>query len=291
MSGADYHGGAGRARPVAAGRTGRAPGRRLRSPRGRLPGARARASASRPRPTSRRSPTVSSSTGCARRSPGWAPTPPPTSRPSQPFRRRERRSPRPPPPSTSRPSSTPACSPARAGRPCAAYASQYLDARARPGARARLNGAAAAYAAATYEAEGVAPADLPRELPDHVADRARVPVLPLPSRRGRVGRRRLSRSRPACAARSTRSCASTRRPSSPGSPAPCGRPGWPDYTAPSPSCWPYTSLWSSARSPPAAVTGRRSRAAGVMDRAQAPRRRPARLRRDSARRRRRRCAL
>ncbi len=46
------------------------------------------------------------------------------------------------------------------------YASQYLDAdERRPG---RLNGAAAAYAAAAYQAEGVAPADAPRELPDHV---------------------------------------------------------------------------------------------------------------------------
>jgi len=53
------------------------------------------------------------------------------------------------------------------GRPALpSYASQYLDVA--PGSVPRLNGAAAAYAAATYEAEGVVPADLPRELPDHV---------------------------------------------------------------------------------------------------------------------------
>ncbi len=46
------------------------------------------------------------------------------------------------------------------------YASQYLDVgEHRP---ARLNGAAAAYAAAAYQAAGVAPVEAPRELPDHV---------------------------------------------------------------------------------------------------------------------------
>ncbi|HUK77809.1 MAG TPA: molecular chaperone TorD family protein [Thermoleophilia bacterium] len=54
--------------------------------------------------------------------------------------------------------------PGRPAVPC--YASQYLDAA--PGRAPRLN-EAAAYAAAAYEAEGVVPADLPRELPDHVA--------------------------------------------------------------------------------------------------------------------------
>ena len=54
------------------------------------------------------------------------------------------------------------------GRPAVmCYASQYLEAgQSRP---ARLNGAAAAYAAAAYQAAGVAPVDSPRELPDHVA--------------------------------------------------------------------------------------------------------------------------
>jgi TorA maturation chaperone TorD len=53
------------------------------------------------------------------------------------------------------------------GRPAVmCYASQYLDAdERRPG---RLNGAAAAVAAAAYQAEGVTPADVPLELPDHV---------------------------------------------------------------------------------------------------------------------------
>ncbi len=47
------------------------------------------------------------------------------------------------------------------------YATQYLEPREdRP---ARLSGAAAAYAAAAYEAAGVAPVDAQRELPDHVA--------------------------------------------------------------------------------------------------------------------------
>ena len=52
------------------------------------------------------------------------------------------------------------------GRPAVmCYASQYLEAgENRP---ARLNGAAAAYAAAAYQAAGVAPVDSPRELPDH----------------------------------------------------------------------------------------------------------------------------
>lgn len=53
------------------------------------------------------------------------------------------------------------------GRPVVAcYASQYLEADANK--PARLSGAAAAYAAAAYQAEGVAPTDVPRELPDHV---------------------------------------------------------------------------------------------------------------------------
>lgn len=46
------------------------------------------------------------------------------------------------------------------------YASQYLDVGEHRSAR--LNGAAAAYAAAAYRAAGVAPVDAPRELPDHV---------------------------------------------------------------------------------------------------------------------------
>ena len=53
------------------------------------------------------------------------------------------------------------------GRPAVmCYATQYLD----PDERKPwvLNGAAAAYAAAAYQAEGVAPVDSPRELPDHV---------------------------------------------------------------------------------------------------------------------------
>jgi TorA maturation chaperone TorD len=52
------------------------------------------------------------------------------------------------------------------GRPTVmCYASQYLDRDEHgPG---RLNGAAAAYAAAAYQTEGVALADGPRELPDH----------------------------------------------------------------------------------------------------------------------------
>ena len=52
------------------------------------------------------------------------------------------------------------------GRPAVmCYASQYLDADERgPG---RLNGAAAAFAAAAYEANGVAPATARRELADH----------------------------------------------------------------------------------------------------------------------------
>ena len=54
------------------------------------------------------------------------------------------------------------------GRPAVpSYASQYLDVA--PDSVPRLNGAAAAYAAAAYEAEGVVPVELPRELPDHVA--------------------------------------------------------------------------------------------------------------------------
>jgi len=55
--------------------------------------------------------------------------------------------------------------PGRPAVPC--YASQYLDVA--PDRPPRLNGAAAAYAAAAYEAQGVAPADAPRDLPDHVA--------------------------------------------------------------------------------------------------------------------------
>ena len=53
------------------------------------------------------------------------------------------------------------------GRPVVlCYASQYLDRDEHgPG---RLNGAAAAYAAAAYGTEGVALVDEPRELPDHV---------------------------------------------------------------------------------------------------------------------------
>lgn len=53
------------------------------------------------------------------------------------------------------------------GRPAVmCYASQYLDAdQQRP---ARLNGAAASYAAAAYRAAGVVPVEAPRELPDHV---------------------------------------------------------------------------------------------------------------------------
>ena len=52
------------------------------------------------------------------------------------------------------------------GRPVVmCYASQYLD-RDEHDPR-RLNGAAAAYAAAAYRAEGVALADGPSELPDH----------------------------------------------------------------------------------------------------------------------------
>jgi len=54
--------------------------------------------------------------------------------------------------------------PGRPAVPC--YASQYLDVA--PDRAPRLNGAATAYAAAAYEAEGVAPADAPRDLPDHV---------------------------------------------------------------------------------------------------------------------------
>lgn len=54
------------------------------------------------------------------------------------------------------------------GRPAVmCYASQYLEAvKDRP---ARLNGAATAYAAAAYQAAGVAPVDSPCELPDHAA--------------------------------------------------------------------------------------------------------------------------
>ena len=52
------------------------------------------------------------------------------------------------------------------GRPAVGcYASQYLDAE--PGWPARLNGTAAAWAAAAYAAAGVALADGARELPDH----------------------------------------------------------------------------------------------------------------------------
>ena len=47
------------------------------------------------------------------------------------------------------------------------YASQYLDAGER--AAGRLNGAAAAYAAAAYQAQDVVPVPHPRELPDHAA--------------------------------------------------------------------------------------------------------------------------
>ena len=54
--------------------------------------------------------------------------------------------------------------PGRPAVPC--YASQYLDVV--PDRPPRLNGAATAYAAAAYEAEGVAPADAPRDLPDRV---------------------------------------------------------------------------------------------------------------------------
>lgn len=54
------------------------------------------------------------------------------------------------------------------GRPAVmCYASQYLDADDRR--PARLNGAAAAYVAAAYRVEDVAPVEAPRELPDHVA--------------------------------------------------------------------------------------------------------------------------
>ena len=53
------------------------------------------------------------------------------------------------------------------GRPAVmCYASQYLDLDDRR--PARLNGAAAAYAAAAYQAAGVVPVEAPRELPDHV---------------------------------------------------------------------------------------------------------------------------
>jgi TorA maturation chaperone TorD len=53
------------------------------------------------------------------------------------------------------------------GRPAVmCYASQYLGAgEEKP---ARLNGAAAAFAAGAYQAEGVTPVGVPRELPDHV---------------------------------------------------------------------------------------------------------------------------
>jgi TorA maturation chaperone TorD len=53
------------------------------------------------------------------------------------------------------------------GRPAVTcYASQYLEAgEDKP---ARLNGTAAAFAADAYQAEGVTPVEVPRELPDHV---------------------------------------------------------------------------------------------------------------------------
>ena len=51
------------------------------------------------------------------------------------------------------------------------YASQYLDGEGDSGGRAggRLNGAAAAYAAAAYQAQGVTTVPQPRELPDYMA--------------------------------------------------------------------------------------------------------------------------
>ena len=178
------------------GRAGRAPGRRLRPPCRRLPGA----------ALGLREPTAAyldgaclrrARRGSAKRSPGWAPTAPlyepalsALSRGAAAAADLCRRSP------PAWPPSTPACSPAPAARLCLL---RLAVSRRRDRRPPRLNGAAAAYAAAAYDAEGVAFRSSAARASRSRRHRARVSVPPLPPRRARWQRRRQRRGSAGCA--------------------------------------------------------------------------------------------